>query len=173
VFLQPPGQQPEAGEGGQEDREAGRVMPFAYQLDPGVGGAPGQDERAHHIQTEGDDHAAANQGQPVGPAQPVEFAEKQSAHNHGLEGANATAGFIDADYTGADLDDVAVLGSQDVHPAEHNDRQRGHAMHQTLRQPVFDPGRPRDRHEDEADREGEMTEPWGRDVGTTPIESRK
>jgi hypothetical protein len=141
-------------------------MPFAYQLDPGVGGAPGQDERAHDIQTEGDDHAAANQGQAVRPTQPVEFAEEKSAHNHGLEGANAAAGFIDAHDTGADLDDVAVLGGQDVHPAEDNDRQRGHSMHQALRKPSLDPGRPRDRHEDEADGEGEMPYPRGRDQGT-------
>ena len=158
-FFYPPGEPPQAGKGGQEDREAGGVMPFMHQLDPEVRGAPGQDERAHDIQTEGDDNAAANQGQAVRPAQPVEFAEKQSAHEHGLERADAAARLVNADHTRADLDDIAVLECRDIHLAEDSDRQSGHPLHEALSEAVFDSVGPTDRYQDEAYRERKMPNP--------------
>jgi hypothetical protein len=131
LLPQAPGEEPEAGEGGQEDREAGRVMPFSYRLDPDIRGARGE--------------------------------EKQGAHEHGLEGADAAAGFINTNHTGADLDDIAVLGGQYVQPAEEGGGETGHGPHQALSQGVFDPVGPGDGHQDEADGEGEVTEPWTTD----------
>ena len=39
----------------------------------------------------------------------IELAEEQGNHQRGLEGADAAARLVNADHSGADLDDIAVL----------------------------------------------------------------
>ena len=81
-----------------------------------------------------------------------EGGSEQGDHQRGLEGSNAAARLVNADHSGADLNDVAMLDGWDSEEAKQFDRRRNIQPHQGLDQEVLHSGGPGDGHEEEADR---------------------
>src|SRR6266568_1549551 len=149
------GQSPEAEETGDQDGHTRGVVPGgngAYA----VGLAHlGQQQGAAHIEQKGQSETGKYARHAARDAQRVEFAQEQGNHQGGLHGADAAAGFINANGAGANLDDVAMLDGRHAQPAEQLEGRADIEPHQGLDQEGLQRIGPGNSDEEKADGEGQ------------------
>jgi len=124
-------------------------------------GLPTEDQGADDVEAEAQGDADGDESGPGPKPKAVKLAHEEGGHETGLEGTDAAAGFVYANRAGGKLDEVAALEGGNVEPSQKFDGQIGDHAHEALSQALFNAVRPDDSDEDEADREGEMSDPRG------------
>ena len=89
----------------------------------------------------------------------IEFAQEQRDHERGLQRSNAGARFVDADKTGADLDDIPQLHGRNPDRVEDFHVDEGVDAHEALDDELLEVGRPRHGDEKKQDGKGEVPHP--------------
>ena len=108
-----------------------------------------EERTGHH-----EDHAPRNR-------EPVELAQEKRDHKRGLQRADASARFVDADIAGADFDHVAQLHRRNSDCGENFNVDARVHPHQSLDQDLFEARRPRHCDEKEKNRERKVAQPAG------------
>ena len=116
--AQEPAEAPQARQTDHQNRVARRVVPILDRLEAVLGPEINEQKRADEVAKEGEERAGDDQDDAAQNREPIEFSEENRDHEGGLQRADAGAGFIDPDKTGADFDDVAHLHGWDADRGE-------------------------------------------------------
>jgi hypothetical protein len=152
-FAEPHGQGPEREEAGDEDGDAGGVMPGRDGTGAFMSGDPRQQGRTRDIEKKRECKTRENAQRAAHGAQGIKLAQEEGDHQRGLERADAAARVINADHSGSDLDHIAMRNSRNPYRTEQLDGDADVYPHQSLNQRSFDEGRPRDSNEEETEGE--------------------
>src|SRR5438445_4694145 len=91
------GSGPQSAEAGEEDRDAGGVVPTLHGVQAASSGDPGEENGAGDIAEEREKNADRKYFNAVANGQAIEFAEEESGHDNSLKGTDAAARGVDLD----------------------------------------------------------------------------
>ena len=141
------------------------------RLQARVGGDAGEDGGPDDIpyqskgQPSGDEKRAAQEGQPA------KIPQKERDHEHRLQGADAAAGFVDADGPGGQANEIALAEGGNIQPAQQLHRERGDIAHERLRKPEIEALRPGDGRKQKAERKKKPSRP-AQAAGAAEVQER-
>ncbi len=106
-----------------------------------------------------DPNSREDENQSPPPAHFLELAEKERNHQGCLEGPDAAAGFIDAEKSGLNLNEITVLQRWNTKQMQSFNGHRRGRLHQILSNQQLKVGGPRDGDKNEANTERKVSEP--------------